>query len=53
MPNFYNNIIIEFDLETNQYSVVNDLTPWVYWLWDSKELALSNYFLCLQNSYLI
>lgn len=51
MPNFYNNIIIEFDSETNQYSVANDSTPWIFWLWDSKELALFDYFSCLQSAY--
>ncbi len=49
---FYNNLRIEFDEETNQYSVYNDFTPWIYWLWDTQNDAIKEYFSCLYSAYI-
>lgn len=44
---------IEFDIETKQYSLVNDLTPGVYWIWDSKEEAIKEYLSSLGDLILL
>ena len=40
---------IEFDNETNQYSVFNDTTPWIYGIGDSKKEAIHEYISSLED----
>lgn len=40
---------IEFDNETNQYSVFNDLTPGIYGVWDTKEESIKEYISGLED----
>lgn len=35
---------IKYDIETSQYYIINDLTPGIYWLWDTKKEAAEEYF---------
>lgn len=44
---------IEYDEVTKQYSIINYKTPWVYWLWDTKEHALEEYLLWLKDMILV
>jgi len=46
-------INIDFDNVTSQYSIHNDNTPWIFWLWDSKENAIKEYLSWLQDMILI
>jgi hypothetical protein len=44
---------IEFDTETWQYSIINDNTPWIFWIWDSLQEAVSEYLSSLWDLILI
>ncbi len=46
-------VVIEFDVETTQYCVINDETPWVFWIWDTKQEAIDEYLSCLSDMILI
>lgn len=46
-------VVIEFDKETKQYCVINDNTPGIYWIWDTKEEAVSEYLSSLKDMILI
>jgi len=53
LSEFLKGIQIDYDKETKQYYVVNDLTPWVYGIGDSIEEALNEYFSALKDLVLI
>lgn len=44
---------IEYDKETNQYTLINNETPWVYWLWETLEDAVWEYLSWLWDLILI
>jgi len=46
-------ITFEYDNETEQYSLINDETPGIFWIWDTKEKAIKEYLSWLQDSILI
>lgn len=35
---------IKYDIETTQYYIINDLTPGIYWLGNTKKDAIEEYF---------
>jgi hypothetical protein len=43
----------EYDKETSQYSVINESTPWIYWLWDTKSEAVWEYLSGLRDMILV
>jgi hypothetical protein len=54
--NFLDWLEINFDKETNQYYVINDLTPGVYGIGNTKKQAIDEYFSALKDmvlSYLL
>lgn len=53
MKNILENFKIEYDKETNQYSIINDMIPGIYWLWDSMEEAIEEYTSAFRDSFLI
>ena len=53
MKNIIDSFKIEFDAETNQYTIINDLTPGIYWLWDTMEEAIEEYSSSFKDSFLI
>ena len=46
-------IKFEFDKETNQYSLINNETPWIFWIWETKEEAIEEYLSWFSDSILI
>lgn len=42
-----------FDEETEQYSLINDETPWIFWLWNTKKEAIEEYISSFSDSILI
>jgi len=47
------NLVIEFDNETSQYSLINDSTPGIFWLWNTKEEAIEEYLSALRDMILV
>ncbi len=46
-------IEIEYDEETKQYCLVNEETPWVYGIWETKQIAVDEYLSSLRELILI
>jgi len=46
-------LVIEFDNETSQYSLINDSTPGIFWLWNTKEEAIEEYLSALKDMILV
>ena len=46
-------IVFEFDDETKQYSLINDSTPGIYWVWITKKEAVSEYISSFEDMILI
>ena len=50
---FLRNLKIEFDEETMQWTLYNDMTPWIYGLWDTKDEALEEYISSFKDFILV
>ena len=46
---FLKGLQVDYDKETKQYYIINDLTPGVYGIWDTMEGALNEYFSALKD----
>jgi hypothetical protein len=44
---------IEYDKQTKQYCLINNDTPWIYWLWDTKDEAISEYLSWIKDMILV
>lgn len=43
----------EYDKETQQYSLINNDTPWIFWVWETKEDAVTEYLSWLKDMILV
>jgi hypothetical protein len=43
----------EYDEETQQYSLINNDTPWIFWVWETKEDAVVEYLSWLKDMILV
>ena len=43
----------EYDEETQQYSLINNDTPWIFWVWEKKEDAVVEYLSWLKDMILV
>jgi hypothetical protein len=50
---FLTNLKIEFDNETMQWILYNDMTPWIYWAWETKNEALEEYMSSFKDFILV
>lgn len=48
-----NSVVFEFDNETNQFCIINDNTPGIYWIWNTKKEAINEYLSSLGDLILI
>ena len=46
---------VEFEYyeETQQYSLINNDTPWIFWVWETKEDAVVEYLSWLKDMILV
>lgn len=53
MSDIWQKLAISYDEETQQWYVSNDNTPWVFWLWETKQDALKQYLEVLKESVMV
>lgn len=53
MENIIMKFDIEFDVDTKQYTIINDYIPGVFWLWDTLEDAIDEYTSSFKESILL
>lgn len=44
---------IDYDTVTKQYCLINNETPWIYWLWNTKDEAISEYLSWFKDMILV